>query len=250
MYLFQNILPRWLFYLRDYFFPFGCAVCGAGLAGMEEAWYGLCGPCRRKIEANLSVFRAGGYCDRCGRPLVSEQGRCLPCRNGEDMAFNRLIVLFPYSGAYRRLLGAYKFGKNLALGNFFAERIRTVLKDFGKDLFPEEAVIVPVPPRPGKIKASGWDQIEYLARLLARGQSGGRRVLRCLKRLPSKTQKKLDRVSRRTNLQGRIRLQKKAPDSAILIDDVTTTGSTMDACAAVLKAGGTKSVYGICLFYD
>jgi predicted amidophosphoribosyltransferase len=40
------------------------------------------------------------------------------------------------------------------------------------------------------------------------------------------------------------------PKTAILIDDVMTTGSTMDICASVLKAGGAERVYGVCLFYD
>jgi ComF family protein len=154
-----------------------------------------------------------------------------------------MIVFFPYMGKYRRLLSAYKFDKNLALGHFFAEQIQEALAELSPT-----APVVPVPPRPGKIRKTGWDQVEYLARLLERGRKIT--VLRCLKRLPSKVQKELNREDRKTNLRGRIVLKRsKTPGTAILLDDVMTTGSTMDVCASVLKAGGVEKVYGLCLFY-
>jgi ComF family protein len=113
--------------------------------------------------------------------------------------------------------------------------------------------LIPVPPRPGKIKEQGWDQVEYLAQALEKGlgRAGQEiRACRCLKRLPSKTQKELGREDRLKNLQNRIILTQKPPQSAIVIDDVITTGATLDACASVLKAGGAERVYGICLVYD
>jgi ComF family protein len=156
--------------------------------------------------------------------------------------------LFPYTGKYRRLLSAYKFGKNPAVGNFLAEKIAEAAADF-----PPEAQIVPVPPRPGKIHTTGWDQVEYLARLLERSGGGAVHRLtisRCLKRMPSKSQKELGRENRRSNLRGRIASIRQAPRIAVVLDDVMTTGSTLDACAAALKEAGAQTVYGLCLFYD
>jgi ComF family protein len=213
-------------------------VCGAGLVSVEETWHGLCESC-----SGPGLALTGERCDYCGKPLISEHGRCLACRTSEKRAFDRITALFPYSGKYRRLLRAYKFGKNLAVGNFFAECIGAFLDALD---VPERPVIVPVPHRHVKIKTSGWDQVEYLARLLERERT----VSRCLRRLPSKIQKKLGREDRKTNLQGRIILRKKAPAAAVLVDDVMTTGFTMDVCAAALKAGGAEKVYGICLFYN
>jgi len=107
---------------------------------------------------------------------------------------------------------------------------------------------VPVPPRPGKIRKQGWDQIEYLAGLLEKEH--GLPVTRCLKRLPSRTQKKLNREERGKNLKGRILCIKTPPRIAILFDDVITTGATLNACAASLIEGGAEKVYAVCLFYD
>jgi ComF family protein len=234
---------RYVFFLREFFFPSGCALCGAALCSADEAWYGLCRHCHDPLAPD-----PGKKCDCCGRPLISEQNRCLACRRGDDRELDRSILLFPYAGTYRKLLSAYKFGKNLGLGHFFAEKILNSLAAL-KEFPPETTAVVPVPPRPGKIWRTGWDQVEYLAKLLEKGR-GGLPVNRCLKRLPYKNHKELNRENRQTNIRGKIVLKGKAPRQAVILDDVCTTGSTLDACAAALKAGGAETVYGLCLFYD
>jgi len=234
--------------LREYFFPFGCSLCGTGLVDSGETWRGLCETCHAGIEREFEENRSGEFCDCCGKPLISEHGRCIACRQEESRSFDRARVLFPYTGKYRQLLSAYKFGKNLSVGNFLAEKIRqTLTRDF-----PPDVRIVPVPPRPGKIHSGGWDQVEYLARLLERSSANGKglSVDRCLKRLPSTSQKKLGRDNRRSNLRGRIIPIRQVPRTAVILDDVMTTGSTLDACAAALKEAGAQTVYGLCLFYD
>ena len=245
IYSMRQYLLKACFYLREWFFPFGCSLCGKALISGTESWYGLCDDCRTAIERDLAESRAGITCDCCGKPLISEHGRCLSCRNGEERAFDRVTVLFPYTGKYRQLLAAYKFRKNLALGNFFAEKIRQTLE---LGVLPEGA-LVPVPPRRGKIRKNGWDQVEYLAALLEK-QGINRPIKRCLKRLPSKSQKELGRENRQSNLKGRIVPVRALPGAAIVIDDVMTTGATLDACAEALKKAGTQSVYGLCLFCD
>jgi len=238
-------LKRIMFFLRELFFQTGCAVCGGTCISVDEAWYGLCNDCRSKIEQYLAETQGLKTCEYCGKPLISEQGLCLSCRRTGTLNFDRAIVLFPYSGIYQKLLSSYKFEKHVSLGNFFAELITKTLE---KEEMPAETVIVPVPARPGKIRKTGWDQVEYLAKILEKGK--GLYVSRCLKRLSSKSQKELDRKSRQTNLKGRIIPKKQSPKTAVIIDDVTTTGSTLDACALALKDAGAQTVYGLCLFYD
>ena len=232
-------------YIREYLFPADCALCGGELADREEAWYGLCKPCRAGLTLD-----GDERCSICGRPLISEQGVCMQCRGrgeAEPQAhvFDSALSLFPYAGKYRKLLGAYKFGKNLPLGNFLAERIVEALDRLPPD--SREGLPVPVPPRPGKIRKTGWDQVACLGGRLAKL---GRRPQSCLKRLPSKSQKELDRTDRKTNLAGKIICVRPPPKIAILFDDVITTGATLDACAAALKGAGTEKVYAVCLFYD
>ncbi|MDR2575455.1 MAG: ComF family protein [Treponema sp.] len=238
-------IKRVVFFLRELFFQAGCAVCGQPCTSLDEAWYGLCDGCRGRIEEYLAEIQRLESCEYCGKPLISERGRCLSCRRNETLSADSLIVMFPYSGKYRKLLSSYKFDKHISLGNFFVEIIRKALEKKG---LPVETAIVPVPPRPGKIRKTSWDQVEYLARLLEKGRVFP--VSRCLKRLRSKSQKELDRKSRQTNLKGRIIPKKQSPKTAVIIDDVITTGSTLDACVHALKEAGAQTVYGLCLFYD
>ena len=240
-----------LYYFREYFFPYGCGGCGEALLTAGDAKYGLCGKCRAAFE---SAFALGERCTYCGKHLISEQGTCLLCRkkgvteNGRySDQLIKLLGLFPYTGKYKRVLAAYKFGKSLGVGNFLAGFFPRAIMNI--DPFtPDNAAWVPVPPRPGKIRKQGWDQIEFLAKQIKTMHS--QNVCRCLKRLPSKSQKELNRDERGMNLKGRILCVKPPPRTAILFDDVVTTGATLDACAKALLDGGAEKVYGVCLFYD
>ena len=183
----------------------------------------------------------------CGKPLISEKETCLSCRNGAKPSWDRLYVLFPYTGKYRKLLTSYKFGKNTALANFFAEKI---LEAKNSDPELKDASLVPVPPRPGKIKSGGWDQVDFLVKRIEKTGKGSLSVFNCLKRGKSKVQKRLNRTERMENLKDRILMNGTAPKIALVIDDVITTGSTMEVCSAALKKGGAEKVYSLCLFYD
>jgi ComF family protein len=227
--------------VKNFLFPGFCALCGCGLTG-DEIRLALCENCRLSL-----VPVQGDRCRMCGKPLVSEKDACLSCRSAAAPSWDRMYVLFPYTGKYRKLLTAYKFGKNTALADFFAE---IVLEAKNSDLRLKEASIVPVPPRPGKIKNSGWDQVDFLVRRIKKIGKGSVSVFRCLKRGKSKVQKSLNRTERMENLKGRIILNGAAPKIALVIDDVITTGSTMEICSAELKKGGAEKVYGLCLFYD
>jgi len=238
-----------LFYLREYFFPSGCGNCGEALPDYEDAYFGLCASCRAKFE---SFYADEKHCACCGKVLISEQGNCLSCRkNGviENGRYSANIVklrcLFPYSGKFRSVLGSYKFKKSLGIGNFLSRFLTQTLDSFE---LTGKAAWVPVPPRYGKIKKQGWDQIEYIAKLLEK--KGAISVCRCLKRLPSRSQKELNRAERGSNLKGRIKCVKQPPETAVIFDDVITTGATIGECAEVLLKAGCKRVYAVCLFYD
>ena len=237
----MNILISFIYYLKNFLFPAVCALCADNLVLLSEIKCGLCEECRSSIKPIT-----GKVCKNCGKPLICETEYCLSCRKGIENSFNRQWVPFPYTGKYRGLMKKYKFEKNLSLVDFFAEKIKNILND---PVFAD-ACIVPVPARPGKIKDTGWDQVDFLVRRLKSLYGKEISVCRCLRRRKSEVQKRLNRVERMENLKGRIYLHGRPPKIAVIIDDVTTTGSTMKICSSVLKEHGTEIVYGICLFYD
>ena len=120
-------------------------------------------------------------------------------------------------------------------------------------------VLVPVPPRPGKIQEKGWDQIDELCGQLK--YRFGFTILPLLVRKTTGQQKKLDREERlKTIGKSYFLVEKKEvekllkpfngefPERVCIIDDVCTTGSTLENCAQVLKEAGVQVVDAITLF--
>jgi ComF family protein len=243
----MNKLIHLFFLIKGFFFPESCALCGKNLIDICEIRYCLCQECHSLIEEQFTAFQEGKKCNLCSKTLISENETCLSCRNGSQRSYDRLWTLFPYIGKFRTLLTAYKFEKKLALAGFFAEKVIELIQGTTE---MKEICLVPVPPRPGKIKNTGWDQVDYLVRRISKLSKGNIFAYKCLKRQKSKIQKQLNRKERLENMKGRIFLKGTVPAEAIVIDDVITTGSTMEVCSSVLKDAGTQKVYGLCLFYD
>jgi ComF family protein len=225
--------------IRELFFSAACPVCGRPLVTGQEARLGICADCEE-----LFVLEGGDRCQICGKPLVSEIGVCTHCRTMEH-AFNKAVGLYPYTRQWMKLLRAYKFHGHRALARFFARKILEARELFFEEALFGELTFVPVPPRDGKIKKTGWDQVETIARILEKRAL----LCRCLKRLPSMSQKKLNAEDRAKNLKGRITCKEKPPRNILLIDDVYTTGATLEVCASALKESGAEKVYGLCLFH-
>ncbi|MDR0908740.1 MAG: ComF family protein [Spirochaetaceae bacterium] len=202
-------------------------ICKKTIYTGMDAWYALCDECRERLQINES-------------------------QNTDT------ISLFPYTGPYKKLLRAYKFSRNLNTANFLAEvlvrHLNARLPEFSESAGQQDLCFVPVPPRPGKIHTSGWDQVEFLARRIEAIKTNKAQrayeVQRCLRRLKSTSQKTLTRDARLQNLRGKIVCTKKPPRYALLLDDVRTTGATLDACKEALLQAGSERVQAVTLFYD
>lgn len=110
-------------------------------------------------------------------------------------------------------------------------------------------MIVPVPPRPGKIREKGWDQVEEVCTFLE--YRYGWNVRRILKRLSAVQQKSLDRNHRMEMIGKAYTVRdkvKSVPGLVCLVDDVLTTGSTLESCGRLLKDLGCELVIAVSLF--
>jgi competence protein ComFC len=180
----------------------------------------------------------------CGIELISEKGTCLRCRSAE-YTFHSHLSLFPYTGMAKCLLQALKFGGRRRLAGFFSCRAAYEL-EYRLKVREASAAIVPVPSRPGRKEP---DAVELIARTLQ--SDHGLDVRRVLLRTAATQQKSLDYEQRRENLRGGIQVHPRfsgaVPRRVVLLDDVFTTGATLDACSRVLLQSGCQRVDALTL---
>jgi ComF family protein len=108
------------------------------------------------------------------------------------------------------------------------------------------AMLVPVPVSEARRRRRGYNQAALIARALARRSGVG--VAEPLARSrETQAQHRLDRAARSRNLRGAFTTRASVPENVILVDDILTTGATLDACAEVLLAAGARTVYGFAI---
>jgi len=216
----------------DLLFPPYCVGCG------REGSY-ICDRCAREMP-----FIYPPICAVCGRPL-SPENRCTGC-SGEKTEIDCIRAPFLFNGIIRRAIHELKYRNLRAL----APRLAVLLNDFLIDNPLTGEVIVPVPIHRKRLRERGYNQSSLLARELA-GLCGLPVMDNCLVRRTylSSQARAASADDRRKNVTGAFtcadgRLKGK---TVILIDDVSTSGATMNACAGALKAAGATSVRGLVL---
>lgn len=234
---------------KSFSFFFGEEQCIS--CGKQSFDIPLCKKCIGLLKLELNA-RKEKRCSVCGKILLSEKEKCMSCRNSPVMkSTDSVFPLFTYRLWKKKLLFSWKLQDKRALSSLFAQLMYEQMKSIFQSEIP---VIVPVPPRPGKIKKKGWDQIDELCNLFECRY--GLKVLKILKRNTSFQQKKLDREQRLELTKNSYSVNEKlikrkkisVPEKAVLIDDVLTTGITIENCAFLLKKTGVINVYAMTIF--
>lgn len=230
--------------LSSVLFPAPCRVCGAILTNAS-----LIPVCRTCLEGFERITPP--MCDCCGRPFVSPLAEdamrplCRLCRSGffsfdlarsyavYDDALASAVILLKYEGVKR-------------LGDWFAARLAEMVQRKAEDWRAD--LVVPVPLHADRLRERGYNQAELIARPLAKrlGIKFGAYLL--VRTKPRPPRLVLSRTERWTSVRGAYATRQGiAVDNLriLLVDDVLTTGATLDACSRALKKAGAAAVLGL-----
>lgn len=219
--------------IKDFLFPVFCAECGR-----EGEWW-----CERCL--NRQKFVIVKTCPVCGAP---NDGRvCLDCRRDSFLDGALSFIEYGENTTVAKLLHDFKY--------CHARDVASVWKNIfqfypDKQIFSIANCLVPVPLFKKRERERGYNQAEILADLIA--ESGHNMTLyknNALKRVrETKQQAKLTKGERKDNVSGAfIFTGAGLPEKVALVDDVLTSGATLNECARVLKENGAKEVWAITL---
>ncbi len=224
--------------LLNLLFPRRCPVCDRPVAPFGSLICASCGQSFTYIEEP--------YCLKCGKPLLHEEKEyCHDCGVHRHF-FDRGLALFDYksvSGSIYR----FKYRGRQEYAAYYASCMAEKCKGFIEECRPD--ALVPVPIHKSKLRARGYNQAEVLARELS-ALTGipvvPDLILRVRKTVPMKD---LSARERQNNLKRAFKICRNDVklNTIIIIDDIYTTGSTIDAMGLELRKAGVKRIYFMAL---
>lgn len=242
----RPVVQRWWRGLRDVIFPPMCVHC-RGLVENEDAdtaaggFRHLCRTCTAQV-----ALVAPPHCSSCGHPFfgtLEGERQCAKC-DGLAPVFRSGRTASLFKGPVRSLVIELKYHRGLHV-------LEDVAEIFRRSPHVLEAVrgarLVPVPLHARKERERGYNQARLIADQLALVAGGGTVVAPVLRRVvDTETQTAFDREERHRNLKNAFALVGGAsltPDQHhVLVDDVFTTGSTLNSCAGVLRDAGVGNL--------
>jgi competence protein ComFC len=217
--------------ILDFFFPRACVNCG-------RRGDLLCQNCLRQLAP------VGPACTRCGRPQGST-GVCAACW-GRESPIDGIHSPYRFHGITRTAIHALKYHGLRSI----AEPLAHLMADYLAASEIPGDVFLPVPLHKHRLKERGYNQSALLARHLSRltGMPVEEDTLIRLKNAPPQVRTS-SADTRRSNVAGAFacRNERFRGHSVIVVDDVCTSGATLEACAAALKAAGVLTVHGLTL---
>lgn len=250
----DNIIPKTKDYFLDLLFPKFCLSC------QKEGIY-LCDDCRTLLD--ISEFDYC-LCDKNpqrlpgprGTPsksgLPAQAGKCNRCQNKK---LSGLYFALPYKEKVltRKLIYQFKYQpylKDLAktLASILIEHF--ILSGKNTNEIWNNSVLLPIPLDKKKLKIRGYNQSEELAKELSIILQIPIITNNLVKIKNTKPQMELSKEEREKNLENAFEIKNPSEllgKKIFLVDDVYTTGSTMEECTKTLKESGIKNVWGICL---
>lgn len=219
----------------DFALPHRCAGCGI----IVSAGGSFCTECWRELD-----MLSGRGCTLCNLPMDIEGMVCAPCL-ATPPRHDGVLAAVAYGDVARTLALKLKYGRKPGAGRVMASMMARHAAAI------PDAILVPVPLHRWRIWQRGFNQSLMLARFVSRAtgqQVSVRPIYRARRTSPLGG---LSRVARRREVQGAFKADSRQGQDVqgrdvLLVDDVYTTGATANACAALLKRMGARSVRILC----
>lgn len=224
-------------------FPPRCPVCGE----LRIPWESFtCTDCAGKLHKIKEPL-----CMRCGREMFDGQAEyCSNCKD-RQMYLNRNYAVWQYDKQMKQSIAGFKYNGRTEYTDFY---VYHMANSFGKQLlYHGVTALVPVPVSGKKRRFRGFNQAELLAEGLAKEL--GMESVCLIKRVQNTTpQSKLSKRERKKNLLSSMEWDDAVaaslsvlPKCVAIVDDIYTTGATMEACGKVLSEHGISGIYGACI---
>ena len=221
----------------DFIFPCTCSICGSLFDSKEET--GVCPHCLLQIK-----YIEHPFCSLCGKPFYSDvvtDHLCGDCLTGKRY-FSKARAVGYYNGVLRKAthLLKYKFKNHLALslGNIMIQRLQYLLSGMTYHL------IIPVPLHPARLRGRGFNQALLLARSVSKTYKIPIDPYTLIRNRWTEPQVGLCERERGNNVRGAFSILKKvsiAGRDILLVDDVYTSGNTVEECSnTLIKAGANR----------
>ena len=226
--------------ISELFFPsnYRCILCGEELD--HNTLYSICDDCMNKLP-----FNNGKVCLRCSEPLGSMANYCLHCKKTKPY-FTKNISLFLYEYPINKVIRQLKYDNKKYLSSTFSNMIAGEISKMDVKF----DMVIPVPLYFKRQKIRGYNQSELLAESLNTKLGIEINTEALVKIKNTRTQANLTRAERMENLRDEFSVPDKKivkGKTILLVDDVFTTGTTINECSKTLIEAGAKAVYSVTL---
>jgi ComF family protein len=215
--------------LLQLIYPPVCSVCGKQLTS-DSPVRNVCQQCLSSLQKVSADFIRGKILDRLSASYLDE-----------------LYILFEFDNNLQEIIHQIKYRKMDRLAYHFGIYCQRYLPP---QLFNREALVLPVPLHLSREKERGYNQSYHIAKGLFQDRLAPVERDLFIRRLNTKSQTTLDRQERHENVQNAFEIrqpEKILGKTVIIVDDVVTTGATINECARVLKEIGVKTAIGLAL---
>lgn len=220
-------------------YPVRCPFCDKIISvPFLEKKYSICSRCLEEIE-----YVREPACKKCGKPIENEREEfCQDCRKTTHY-FVQGKAVWVYKGAVKKSIYRLKYGNRREYATTYAQEI---VQQYGYWIKKKQIQgIIPIPLHKKRRRERGYNQAELIAREIGRQMNLPVYNNFLIRSMDTRAQKELNDKERKNNLKKAFKIQKNDVqlDRILLVDDIYTTGSTINAASRTLQEIGSAEIY-------